>query len=83
MRPARPSSIAAMALVLAGAASQALAYDGKATSYAGAGEAISGGGTGFNVSVMGATTARSPVNTHHPWRVSQQPLPRPPPPPLC
>ena len=46
--PAFKSILAAT--VLASLANSALAYNGKATSYAGAGEAVNGGGTGFNVS---------------------------------
>ena len=44
------AKLAFAATLLAGLASQALAYNGEATSYAGAGEAINGGGTGRNVS---------------------------------
>ena len=44
------AKLALLATMLAGLAAQALAYNGKATSYAKAGQAINGGGTGFNVS---------------------------------
>ena len=74
------AKLALLATMLAGLAAQALAYNGKATSYAKAGQAINGGGTGFNVSAGARGCAarwHATARQHIPWRVLT-PFPSPP-----
>ena len=81
------AKLALAVTLLAGLASQALAYSGKATSYAKAGQAINGGGTGFNVrwgALLGVARALAAcvacASTLF-WLLAYAPPPNPPSPP--